>query len=115
MKVLLVGSSGFCASVQESLTGQQFQILRAVTPAEARRHLLGHPDINVVVVNEVIEREGDAMELVSEIRHASAVLTYACCSDDAVGQRFEQAGCHNYLLCRREIPPALADIAASLR
>lgn len=113
-RVLCVGSAGFCNSMCSMLAAQQFQVLRAITLVEACRLFASTPDIDVIVLDEAIERPMDTMEFVLEVRRSSPVLMYVCCSIESVGCRFEAAGCHNYLLTRQEIVEALADIASSI-
>ena len=114
MEVLLVGPKGFCDSIQERLTEKKIEVIRATTLEEARRLFVEGSDIDVIVVNEIMQRDMDTLEFVSEIRHSSGVLMYACCSCDGVGKQFVAAGCHNYIVGRPKVLEALDDIVLSL-
>jgi len=114
MTVLCVGNARFCNSLCAMLTDDEgLRALRAITLIEAIRIFGENPDIDVIVLEEGFERRMDTMEFVVEIRRVSPVLMYVCCSDKNIGDQFMRAGCHNYLLNRKQVVEALDDFASS--
>jgi len=110
MKILCVGTAGFCNSLHLAFDSEQTQVLRAVTLAEACRLVAGTPDIGVIVLDD----RNESLQFAHEVRRTSPVLMYVCSPCENIGSRFVAAGCHSCLPDRRQLAEALRDATASL-
>jgi len=112
IKVLCVGNTQFCDSLLSALPNSRARVVRATTLAAARQAFVSNPDIDIIITNDSVERELDALEFVDEVRGESAVLMWVYCPRRDIARQFATTRCHSVLSSWGECKEALADIAA---